>query len=164
MKIKVLAPLCVLGFCFVFFSAQPVHAAVYVPQAGLPAVTLVKAGDLIKTKTNPTVFLVDDQLTRWPVSAQAYAVRYNNNFTLVKIVADNEIGTFDPTSGINSTQAEADGSLIIYTTDRPTIYLLQNGFKRPFATWDSFTSRGYSTSKLIWVGTYDIYPTGSIIK
>lgn len=153
-KLKVLVPMCVLGLSFMFFSAQSAQAADYTP----------KAGDLIKTKTNPTVFLVDDQLTRWPVSAQAYAIRYHNNFTLIKIVADSQIGSFDPTGGLNSTSAEPEGTLVMYTTNNPTVYLLQNGFKRPFATFDAFTKAGHSMNQVKWIGTYDVYPTGSVIE
>jgi hypothetical protein len=139
---------------FFLFGPKFAHAQTYVP----------KVGDLIRTVSDPTVFLVDDQLNRIPVSADAYKIRYNNNFSLVKFVDPSQIGFFNPSGGLDSLVADPNGSLIIYTTNNPTIYLLQNGFKRPFATFEAFVRSGLSNKPVRWVGTYDDYPTGSIIN
>jgi len=127
---------------FFLFGPKFAHAQTYVP----------KVGDLIRTVSDPTVFLVDDQLNRIPVSADAYKIRYNNNFSLVKFVDPSQIGFFNPSGGLDSLVAD------------PNIYLLQNGFKRPFATFEAFVRSGLSNKPVRWVGTYDDYPTGSIIN
>jgi hypothetical protein len=45
-----------------------------------------KAGDLLRTADDATVVLVMDNGSRIPVSAEGFAIRYNNNFGLVKTV------------------------------------------------------------------------------
>jgi hypothetical protein len=120
-------------------------------------------GDLIRTNTNPTVYLVADDLVRIPLSAEAYAIRYGNNFFLVKYVDGAVIGNVPNHIALNAQTSKPNGTLIMYTTDKPTIYMVENGFKRPFASWDAFTSRGYSLYQVEWVGTYTTYATGQMI-
>jgi len=143
-----------LGICAgTIFFAQSAHAA-----------STPKPGDLIKTKTNATVFLVDDSLNRTALTREAYVVRYGNNWSLIKVVVDSQIGAYDYTGAINTTSSHASGSVIIYRTDKPEIYLLENGFKRPFVSWDAYLHSAYANQPINWVGTYEVYPTGSVIK
>lgn len=121
-------------------------------------------GDLIRTKTNPTVFLVADDSTRIPLSASAYAVRYGNDFSRILYVDDSVIGAYADHAALNAQTSKPNGTLIMYTTDKPIIYLIENGFKRPFATMDAFTKMGYTFNQVEWVGTYTTYATGKMIN
>lgn len=152
-KIKFL----LLGIIFsagMFVSSEKIYAQEYVPQPG----------DLIKTQTNPTVFLVDDQLIRRPLSYPAYVNRYGKDFSRVKIVSESVRGDYDYTNIIQPVSSHANGTLVIYTTSNPTIYVLINGFKHPFASLDAFYASGYSARPLVWIGSQEIYPTGPSFK
>jgi hypothetical protein len=120
-------------------------------------------GDVIKVAASDAVFLVDDSLQRYPLSAGAFEVRYNNNFKLVKTVTEQEWGSYTTHFIINRALSHPAGSLVVYWQD-PTIYLIENGYKRGFATWNAFASRGYSTSDIDYIGAYEAYPTGPVIK
>lgn len=125
-----------------FFSAPSAQAAEYTP----------KVGDLIKTQTNSTVFLVDDQLTRVPLSREAYVVRYGNDWSLIRVVEDSQIGNYDYTGTINANMSHKTGTLVAYTLDNPEVFVLEQGFKK---------SLGHRTdlSGIEWIGTYEIYPS-----
>ena len=125
-----------------FFSAHSAQAAEYIP----------KAGDLIKTKTNATVFLVDDQLTRTPISREAYIVRYGNNWSLVRVVEDAQIGSYDFTGTINTLMSHTSGTLVVYTLDNPEVFVLDHGFKKSLGHRTDLTG-------VAWIGTFEIYPT-----
>lgn len=121
-------------------------------------------GDLIKVETSPTVYLVDDAGQRIALSASAYEVRYNNNFSLVKTVTEAEMGTRNTNLLLNRETSVPNGTLIIYETDQPGIFLVENGYKRVFSTWQGFTAMGYDFNDVTWVGRYTMYPTGTPIQ
>lgn len=150
-KIKLLSVGVIL---FAAFLITHKADAAYTPQPG----------DLVRTEQNPTVFLIDDQNTRIPLSADAYKTRYNNDFSLIKFVTAAELGSWSDLFTLNQKSSVANGTLIIYQTDKPTIYLVENGFKRPIATYQKFLSLGYGMDKVQWVGEYTIIPTGAPIQ
>ncbi len=123
------------------FSAHSAHAA-YTP----------KPGDLIKTQTKATVYLVEDNLQRVIVTALAYQIRYHNDFSLVKIVTPLELASFANGIYIGGQESHPDGTLIVYSLDNPEVFVLDHGFKK---------SLGHRTdlSGVIWVGFYENYPT-----
>jgi hypothetical protein len=120
-------------------------------------------GDLIKTAKSNTVYLVDDIGQRIPLSAGAFETRYNNNFGLIKTLTDTEVGGFTTHFIINSEQSHSSGSVVMYWQN-PTIYLIENGYKRGFATWEAFSASGKSSADVHLVGEFEIYPTGQVIK
>lgn len=150
-KIKLLSVAVILFAAFIM--ADKAEAA-YTPQPG----------DVVKTAANPTVFLIDDSLARIPLSADAYAVRYNNDFSIIKVVTVAELGNWSDSFTLNEMSSAKSGSLIIYQTDRPTIYLVENGYKRPIATYEKFLAQGYKVSDVQWVAQYAIFPTGAPIQ
>lgn len=116
-------------------------------------------GDVIKVESNATVYVVDDSGQRIPLSAAAYQVRYNNNFSLIKIVTEAEMGA--RTENILNVQSSvSNGTLIMYETEQPGIFIVENGYKRVFSTWQGFTAKGYELSQVTWIGLYTKYPTG----
>jgi len=127
------------------------------------AAYVAKAGDLIKVAGGSnTVYLVDDIGQRIPLSAEAYRIRYNNDFSLVQSLTEEEVAGRTNHFLINETLSHKEGTLIKYWNS-PTIYLLEDGFKRGFTSWDSFEDAGYKLSNVQLVGEYEIYPTGLII-
>ena len=129
------------------------------------AAYVAKPGDLLRTVNDPTVVLVMDDGTRVPLSADAYAVRYNNNFSLVKTVTEAERGTYDSMNiTLNHLTSLAPSTVFIYEVDQPGIYKVENGFKRLFMTWSGFEAAGYSLNDVQWVGEYTWYPTGAPVQ
>ena len=118
-----------------------------------------KPGDVIKVTTGKTVYYVDDGLQRIPLSAEGFAIRYNNNFSVVKNLTEAEVKSFNNSMILNRETSSSNGSLIMYDIGQ-TVYLLENGMKRPFSSWEALTKRGYEASQIQWVGTYEIYATG----
>ncbi|OGE89760.1 MAG: hypothetical protein A3J07_04490 [Candidatus Doudnabacteria bacterium RIFCSPLOWO2_02_FULL_49_13] len=127
---------------YMLFTASHASAAEYTP----------KAGDLIKTQTNATVFLVEDNLQRVPLSREAYVVRYGSDWSLIRTVADNQIGNYDYTGTINALSSHKTGTLVVYSLDNPEVFMLDHGFKK---------SLGHRTdlSGVEWIGTYEVYPS-----
>lgn len=123
-------------------------------------------GDLVRTQSDAGVYYIDDGNRLVAVSASAYKVRYNNDFAKIKVLPDRSLEKvlLNTDVMLNTATSVKEGSLIIYNTDNPTIYLVENGKKRGFTSWEAFTSRGYKMSQVQWVGTYTIYATGSVIK
>ncbi len=122
-----------------------------------------KAGDLIKVKGGNTVFLVDDVWQRIPLNAEAFAIRYNNQFSKVLELTEVEVGGKVDSWIINGEASHADGTIIKYWNDS-TIYLLNGGFKHGFASWEAFTASGHNIADLELVGDYEVYPTGATIN
>ena len=116
-------------------------------------------GDLVKTAHNPTVYLVDDNGQRIPMEAKAFAIRYNNNFSLVKIVTAFELGSFATYLRIDGADSHPDGSLVVYSLDNGTVYMLDHGYKHPVGSWDTLQSQGYDLSHIQWIGELETYPT-----
>lgn len=119
-----------------------------------------KPGDVIKVSGTSIVYYVNDQLQRLPMYADAFEVRYNNNFFVVKNLTQAEVGEMSGNLILNRELSDAEGSVIMYDVGK-TVYLIENGMKRPFTSWQAFASRGYKANQIKWVGAYHIYATGA---
>lgn len=150
-----------LGFALVAVMLFELVSLTQTPTA--QAVYTAKPGDVIKVATGKTVYYVDDQLQRIPLSADGFTTRYNNNFAVVKNVTEAEVGSFNNGLILNRELSKPNGALIIYELGK-TVYLLENGVKRPFTSWEAFAKRGYKANQIHWVGTYQIYATGAPIN
>lgn len=120
-------------------------------------------GDLLRTPEDATVVLVLDNGVRTPISADAYKVRYNNNFSLVKTVTLSERGSYSGDS-LNAALSLTNGTLFIYDFNQPGIFIVENGFKRLFSTWTGFEAGGHNLNNVQWVGQYTLYPTGAPVQ
>ena len=147
-----------LGFALIAVMLFEAVSLIQTPTA--QAAYVAKPGDVIKVKTGRTVYYVDDQLQRIPLYADAFALRYNNDFSIVKNLTEAEVGGYNNELILNRELSDAPGSLIMYNVDQ-TVYLLENGVKRPFTSWDAFVKRGYASKQIKWVGFYHIYATGA---
>lgn len=123
-----------------------------------------KPGDLLRTASDQTVVLVMDNGTRMTISADGYAVRYNNNFGLIKVVTLAERGTYNSDFILNPSSSLTSGTVFMYEMNQPGIFLIENGYKRLFSTWNGFEAAGHKLSDVEWVGQYTLYPTGTPVK
>jgi hypothetical protein len=139
-----------LGLLFMGQSASAFYTAV--------------PGNLLRTASDATVVLVMDDLSRVPVSAAAFAIRYNNNFGLVKTVTLAERGEFNSNLVMNAASSLPSGTVFMYETDQPGIFLIENGYKRLYSTYSGFLNSGNSLSNVQWAGQYTLYPTGAPIQ
>lgn len=121
---------------------------------------VAKPGDLLRTADDATVVLVLDNGNRVPISADGYAKRYNNDFSLVKTVTASERGSYSG-DALNSLTSLHSGQVFMYELDEPGIFIVDNGFKRLFSSWTGFEAMGHSFDDIIWVGSYTLYPTGT---
>lgn len=122
-------------------------------------------GDLLRTASDATVVVVMDDLTRVPISADAYAMRYNNNFSLIKRVTTEERGSYNSsTLTINAMMSLPNGTVYMHNFSKNGIYVIDNGFKRLFTTWSGFEGSGHDFNDVEWVGPYTVYPTGPPVQ
>ena len=63
---------------------------------------------------------------------------------------------------VGSSSKRPDGTVVKYN-DSNTVYLLDGGKKRPFASPSAFLSRGYNWNKIIIIPNYENYPTGDYL-
>ena len=136
---------------------------VFVSNVASAGYTAVR-GDLLRTADDATVVLVLDDNSRIPVSAEGFALRYNNNFGLVKTVTATERGTYDSNLVLGRMNSLANGTVFMYDLNQPGIYKIDNGFKRLFMTWSGFLSDGQNLNNVQWVGSHALYPTGSPVN
>ena len=144
-----------LGFSVFFGLVLFAHSAsAYTPQTG----------DLLRTADDATIVLVMDDGRRLPVSAEGYAIRYQNNFGLVKTVTSAERGSYSSNLVLGKENSIPSGSVFMYDFNQPGIYLVQNGFKRLFSTYGGFLAGGYDLNNVQWIGQYTEYPTGAPVQ
>lgn len=136
---------------------------VFAPNAG--AYYTAVPGDLLRTANDATVVLVMDDGTRVPLAAEAFAVRYGNNFSLVKVVTTEERGAYNSdTLTLNALTSLPNGTVFMHNFNMPGIYVIDNGIKRLFTTWTGFESLGYDMNDVQWVGQHTVYPTGTPVQ
>ena len=123
-----------------------------------------KPGDLLRTDADQTVVLVMDNGSRVAISASAYAVRYNNNFGLVKVVTLAERGSYNSDYILNTESSLISGTVFMYDLNQPGIFRIENGYKRLFSTWTGFEAAGNNLKDVQWVGQYTMYPTGTPVQ
>lgn len=124
-----------------------------------------KAGDLLRTTDDATVVLVMDDGSRVPISADAYLVRYNNNFSLVKTVTLAERGSYNSDLlTLNTMTSLVSGTVFMYNINTPGIFKIENGYKRLFSTLSGFMNGGNNLNDVQWVGGSTLYPTGASLQ
>ena len=113
------------------------------------------AGDLFVDKG--TVYYTNYNGERRPFSSAEIFFAHGFNFSQVRAAA-----TADMALPLGAIMTFPEGSLVKAKNDA-TVYLIKNGQKRPFATLQSFLSRGYSFSNVFSTDPIRIaiYPTGN---
>ena len=101
---------------------------------------LAAAGDLFVDRG--TVYYINYNGERRPFSNPETFFSHGFNFSQVRPAT-----TVDLALPLGIVMTFPEGSLV-KTRNNPTVYLIKNGQKRPFATIESFLSRGYSFSNV----------------
>jgi len=112
------------------------------------------------------VFLVSDGKLRPIKSAEVYQSLFNDpNWSRVTWVPDDLLSKFEYSLGeiVEKTDIYPDGTLIKYS-NFASIYLIENGKKRPIKSGQVFEELGFDRQNVVTVSDREIYPDGQIIE
>jgi len=125
---------------------------------GLPMT--FREGSLVKGTSDNTVFFIEHGQKR-PFHKAAAFESLGYQWRHILTVSDETLAKIETGPEINTLDHHPDGTLIKLATDE-TIYLLENGKKRPFYTAQVFLSWGYKWDQVVTVtpAELDSYPTG----
>ncbi|MBU4369185.1 hypothetical protein KKG58_00295, partial [Patescibacteria group bacterium] len=116
-------------------------------------------------KAASAVFYVEDSKLRAVNSGEVYQSLFNDpGWSLVTWVPDDLLSKFEYSLGENlvSTALHPSGCLVKYT-DSPAVYLIENGKKRQFNSWDTLVDNGYRKKKIHIIPASEIYVTADSI-
>jgi len=116
-------------------------------------------------KAASAVFYVEDNKLRAVNSGEVYQALFNDpDWNLVTWVPDDLLSKFDYSLGENlvSIDVHPNGSLVKYE-DSAAVYLIENGQKRQFNSWDALVDNGYRYKKIHVVQTSETYVTADSI-
>lgn len=117
-------------------------------------------------KSASAVFYVEDGKLRAVKSGEIYQTLFNDpNWSLVTWVPDDLLAKFnyELSNDLDSSDIHPNGSLVKYP-DAPAVYLIKNGKKQPFSSWDIFVANGYSQRKIFVISAEETYETAEIIS
>jgi len=117
-------------------------------------------------KSASAVFYVEDGKLRAVQSAEIYQDLFNDSdWSLVTWVPDDLLDKFTYPLGemIITTDIHPNGCLVKYT-DSAAIYLVENGKKRQFTSWNAFVSNGYKGRPILIIPDTEIYETTEVIS
>ncbi|MBI4127976.1 MAG: hypothetical protein HY459_02800 [Parcubacteria group bacterium] len=118
------------------------------------------AGTLLKG-SGPDVYVVDSNGNKHHVPSLAAFETLGYSFSRLTNVSDTELATY--TSGDALAVSHPDGTLIKYGSS-PTVYLVENGTKRPFASATIFLDRGYNFQNVVTSSDAITYPDGNALR
>ncbi len=103
---------------------------------------------LLKTKDNPTIYLIDSQAkTKKPIPSLPVFYSYGFSFGNVLVVPKKELAGYTD-GGTLAFQSLADSSLVKSPVS-PKIYVIQNGQKRWVKTYDTFKAYKFDLKNVI---------------
>lgn len=114
-------------------------------------------GTLVKTADSGRVFVLEFETKRYIPSPQVFESRYR--WQDIVTISETEMKSYQEGDPIFF----RDGTLI---SDDNAVYVIENGFKRPFVSPLAFETRGYKWSNVKKVKEKDIlqmHPTGSVV-
>jgi len=117
-------------------------------------------GSLIRALETPAVYVVSGKKLRPVVSAEVFEAlgyKYENITWLPQSFLD-KYGAAGET--MTSTTTHPDGTLVKYATSS-TVYLIQNGAKRAFASASVIASNGYTKTPVITIPSTETYSDGA---
>ena len=119
-------------------------------------------GFLIKGTEAPVYLVTENGQRTWITNeATFYALGYS--FDQVFWISDAEVSQYPKLSEWSISYQHPNGALFKYATDA-RVYLIENGFKRPFMSEDAFLSRGYYFKYVLTLPDTESYPTGEKIE
>ena len=116
-------------------------------------------------KNASAVFVVSDNKLRPIKSAAIYQALYNDpKWTLVRWIPDNMLFRFSYPLGdmVKSSDTHPNGTIIKHAAS-PALYLIENGKKRAFTSWNAFTANRYRKANIVTVADTKIYADGANI-
>jgi hypothetical protein len=111
------------------------------------------------------VFVVSDGKLRPIKSAEVYQGLYNDpNWTLVKWIPDDMLSKFNYPLGdmVETSDTHPNGTIVKYA-DSPALYLIENGKKRAFVSWDAYVANRYQNANIVTIPDTETYPDGANI-
>ncbi|MFC1632731.1 N-acetylmuramoyl-L-alanine amidase [Patescibacteria group bacterium] len=123
-----------------------------------PAIRVHENGTLIKTATSGNIYIIENGQKRWFPTARILNTWFAS--PTVEDILQSEMDLYpegDPMGFANGTLIRVDGT--------PAVYLIENGYKRPFASSAAFTGMGFSWSDILIItaGELQYNPTGPAI-
>jgi hypothetical protein len=103
-------------------------------------------GTLIKTPTNPTVYLIENGQKRGFPSRYHFESWFMGRWDLIVLISDTAMGRY-PNGNIMPFR---DGTLLKYS-DRPsdkTVFVIAGGQRKAFRSWEDFIGMGYSAQNI----------------
>ncbi len=116
-------------------------------------------------KESSAVFYVEDSKLRPVLSGEIYQSLFNDpGWNLVTWVPDDLLSKFEYSLGenVSSNNLHPNGSLVRYE-DSSAVYLIENGKKRQFNSWDALVANGYANRKILLIPASEIYVTDQAI-
>ena len=117
-------------------------------------------------KDASAVFFVSDGKLRPIKSGEIYQQLFNDTkWTRVVWVPDDLLSKFAYPLGdiIDNSAIHLSGSIVKYA-DSPAVYLLENGKKRIFTSWDNFLGNGYKKTSIITISKIEKYEDGGVVS
>ena len=117
-------------------------------------------------KSASAVFYVEDGKLRAIQSAEIYQGLFNDSdWSLVTWVPDDLLDKFTYPLGemVIRTDIHPNGCLVRYA-DSSAVYLIENGKKRPFTSWNAFVANGYEDRPILIIPDTEIYETTEVIS
>ncbi len=116
-------------------------------------------------KAASAVFYVEDGKLRPVNSGEVYQELFNDpGWGLVTWVPDDLLSKFEYSLGENlvSSDIHPNGALVKYA-DSAAVYLIENGQKRQFTSWDAVVDNGYQKKKIHIIPASETYVTADSI-
>jgi len=120
----------------------------------------------VHDKSASAVFYVENGKLRAVQSAEIYQGLFNDSdWSLVTWVPDDLLDKFIYPLGeeITTIDTHPNGCLIKYA-DSPAIYLIENGQKRQFTSWNALVANGYKGRPILTLPDTEIYETTEVIR
>lgn len=118
-------------------------------------------GSLVRALETPAVYAKSDGQLRPIVSAEVFeALGYN--YDNITWLPQSFLDKYATGSTVTSTTSHPNGTLVKYASSS-TLYLLQNGQRRAFASGDVAKVNGYANIPVITLPSSEAYPDGSQI-
>ena len=133
------------------------------------AVLSFPPGSLIKSPSDPTVYLILDNSDRYGFTSAEEFFRFGFRFDLVDETTEEELSSH-PTSPIQNLSYHATGNLIKYPSSA-TVYRIENNTKRGFSSPEAFFFYG-DFRRILTIdpsfqypdGTNMSYPEGALVR
>ena len=127
--------------------------------SSLPTGTLVKGSD-------NRIYVISAKNRYWIQSAKIFN-ELGLQWSWVKKVSDNTLMDYKKIGNITDSRKHPDGMLIKYEGN-PTVYLMENGQKRPILSKKAFDKNGFNWARIILIKAKNAnqfnYATGANIQ